>query len=191
MNTKDLKKYLENFLIVFLIYLFDRLSKIYVINLSNKIVGSEIYYSKFLNINLIWNEGIAFGLFSFDEKYFYNILTIIIFIIIITICFMLNNTSIFKKYSLLMILGGALGNFSDRVFYKAVPDFIDLHYENFHWFIFNIADIFISIGVISLIILELFDTNKKTCYEIFLYNFFFNNFAFCLILWIGQKSFHK
>ena len=74
---------------------------------------------------------------------------------------MLNNTSIFKKYSLLMILGGALGNFSDRVFYKAVPDFIDLHYENFHWFIFNIADIFISIGVISLIILELFDTNKK------------------------------
>lgn len=161
MNTKDLKKYLENFLIVFLIYLFDRLSKIYVINLSNKIVGSEIYYSKFLNINLIWNEGIAFGLFSFDEKYFYNILTIIIFIIIITICFMLNNTSIFKKYSLLMILGGALGNFSDRVFYKAVPDFIDLHYENFHWFIFNIADIFISIGVISLIILELFDTNKK------------------------------
>ena len=70
MNTKDLKKYLENFLIVFLIYLFDRLSKIYVINLSNKIVGSEIYYSKFLNINLIWNEGIAFGLFSFDEKYF-------------------------------------------------------------------------------------------------------------------------
>ena len=160
MNTKDLKKYLENFLIVFLIYLFDRLSKIYVINLSNKIVGSEIYYSKFLNINLIWNEGIAFGLFSFDEKYFYNILTIIIFIIIITICFMLNNTSIFKKYSLLMILGGALGNFSDRVFYKAVPDFIDLHYENFHWFIFNIADIFISIGVISLIIIELFDRNK-------------------------------
>ena len=74
---------------------------------------------------------------------------------------MLNNTSIFKKYSLLMILGGALGNFSDRVFYKAVPDFIDLHYENFHWFIFNIADIFISIGVISLIIIELFDTNKK------------------------------
>ena len=74
---------------------------------------------------------------------------------------MLNNTSGFRKYSLLMILGGALGNFSDRVFYKAVPDFIDLHYENFHWFIFNIADIFISIGVISLIIIELFDTNKK------------------------------
>ena len=161
MNTKDLKKYLKNFLIVFLIYLFDRLSKIYVINLSNKIVGSEIYYSKFLNINLIWNEGIAFGLFSFDEKYFYNILKIIIFIIIITICFMLNNTSSSKKYSLLLILGGALGNFSDRVFYKAVPDFIDLHYENFHWFIFNIADVFISIGVISLIIIELFDTNKK------------------------------
>ncbi len=155
------RKYLVNFFIVFFIFLFDRLSKIYIIHLDNKIVGSEIYYSKFININLIWNEGIAFGLFSFDEKYFYNILTIIIFVIIIVICFMLNNIGGFRKYSLLMILGGALGNFSDRIFYKAVPDFIDLHYENFHWFIFNIADIFITIGVISLIIIELFDTNKK------------------------------
>ena len=155
------RKYLVNFFIVFFIFLFDRLSKIYIIHLDNKIVGSEIYYSKFININLIWNEGIAFGLFSFNEKYFYNILTIIIFVIIIVICFMLNNIGGFRKYSLLMILGGALGNFSDRIFYKAVPDFIDLHYENFHWFIFNIADIFITIGVISLIIIELFDTNKK------------------------------
>ena len=162
MILKNLNKnFFSNFLIVLSIFIFDRFFKIYVIYLDKKFFGSEIYSSKYLNINLIWNEGIAFGLLSFDEKYFYNILTIIIFSIIIIICFMLNNTSGFRKYSLLMILGGALGNFSDRVFYKAVPDFIDLHYENFHWFIFNIADIFISIGVISLIIIELFDTNKK------------------------------
>ena len=94
------RKYLVNFFIVFFIFLFDRLSKIYIIHLDNKIVGSEIYYSKFININLIWNEGIAFGLFSFDEKYFYNILTIIIFVIIIVICFMLNNIGGFIKNSI-------------------------------------------------------------------------------------------
>ena len=155
------KSFIINLLVVITIFLLDRLSKIYVIYLDKKFFGSEILSFKFLNIHLIWNEGIAFGLFSFDEKYFYNILTFFILIIILVIFFMIIKSEGLKKYSLLMILGGALGNFSDRVFYKAVPDFIDLHYENFHWFIFNIADIFISIGVISLIILELFDTNKK------------------------------
>ena len=155
------KSFIISSLLVFSIFLLDRLSKIYVIYLDKKFFGSEILSFKFLNIHLIWNEGIAFGLFSFEEKYFYNILTFFILIIILVIFFMIIKSEGLKKYSLLMILGGALGNFSDRVFYKAVPDFIDLHYENFHWFIFNIADIFISIGVISLIILELFDTNKK------------------------------
>ncbi len=162
MSLKNLNKnFLVNLLIVSSIFVVDRLSKIYVIYLDKKFLGSEIFTSKFLNIYLIWNEGIAFGLLSFDEKYLYNILTIIILTIILIIIFMLNNSNGFRKYSLLMILGGALGNFSDRVFYKGVPDFIDLHYENFHWFIFNIADIFICIGVISLIMIELFDTNKK------------------------------
>ena len=159
--NKIFKNYFLEIIIVFVIFFLDRISKLYVIHQDKININPEIYSSKFLNIYLIWNEGIAFGLFSFDEKYFYNILTIIIFVIIIVICFMLNNIGGFRKYSLLMILGGALGNFSDRIFYKAVPDFIDLHYENFHWFIFNIADIFITIGVISLIIIELFDTNKK------------------------------
>ena len=66
-----------------------------------------------------------------------------------------------KKYSLLMILGGALGNLYDRISFQAVPDFIDFHIGNFHWFIFNVSDIFISVGVFSLIFLELVD-NKKT-----------------------------
>ena len=60
-----------------------------------------------------------------------------------------------------MILAGALGNFYDRIVYSAVPDFIDIHYENFHWFTFNLADIFISIGIIMIIIKDLFFKNDK------------------------------
>ena len=162
MNKKFLeKKFIINFLVVFSIFLFDRLSKIYIIYLDKKFLGAKIYYSKFLDIDLVWNEGIAFGLLSFDEKYFYNILTIIIFVIILIIFFMSVKSDSFKKYSLLMIMGGALGNLIDRIFYQSVPDFIDIHYENFHWFIFNIADVFITIGVISMIIIEIFDTNKN------------------------------
>ena len=155
------KKFIIGSFLVFSIFLLDRISKIYVIYLDKKILGSEIFSSKFLNINLIWNEGIAFGLLSFDEKIFYNLLTFIILIIILTIFIMAIKSEGTKQFILLIILGGALGNFVDRIIYEAVPDFIDFHYGNFHWFIFNIADIFISIGVISLIIIELFDTNKK------------------------------
>ena len=155
------KNFLINLFFVLLIFFLDRISKIYVIYLDKKILGSEIFSSKFLNINLIWNEGIAFGLLSFDEKIFYNLLTFIILIIILTIFIMAIKSEGTKQFILLIILGGALGNFVDRIIYEAVPDFIDFHYGNFHWFIFNIADIFISIGVISLIIIELFDTNKK------------------------------
>ena len=155
------KKFIIGSFLVFSIFLLDRISKIYVIYLDKKVLGSEIFSSKFLNINLIWNEGIAFGLLSFDQKFFYNLLTFIILIIILTIFIMAIKSEGTKQFILLIILGGALGNFVDRIIYEAVPDFIDFHYGNFHWFIFNIADIFISIGVISLIIIELFDTNKK------------------------------
>ena len=144
---------------IFLIFLLDRVSKTYVIYLNDKLLGSEIFSSKFLNISLIWNEGIAFGLLSFNEKIIYNLLTIIILIIILIIFFMVLKSYGLKKYSLLMILGGALGNVYDRIFYGAVPDFIDFHVQNFHWFIFNVADIFITIGVIFMIFLELTDIN--------------------------------
>ena len=169
MTIKNLRKnFLINSSLILIIFLFDRISKIYVINLDKKILGSEIFSSKFLNISLIWNEGIAFGLLSFGEKTLYNFLTILIFIIILVIVFMIIKSEGLKKYSLLMILGGALGNIFDRIYYKAVPDFIDIHIGNFHWFIFNIADIFITLGVVLMIFLELFVSNKnnKSSHEI-------------------------
>ena len=155
------KSFIISSLLVFSIFLLDRLSKIYVIYLNNKFLGSEIFSSKFLNITLIWNEGVAFGFFSFDEKYYYNILTLIISLIIIGILIFTLRSKGTQKYVLLIILGGAIGNFFDRIFYKAVPDFIDFHIQNFHWFIFNVADIFITIGVIFMILNELINTNKK------------------------------
>ena len=155
------KNFVINSLLVFLIFLFDRISKIYVINLDKKFFGSEIYSSKFLNIELYWNTGIAFGLFSFSENYLYNLLTFVIVIVIMIVIFMIFISKDFKKYPLLMILGGALGNLVDRIFFKAVPDFIDFHIQNLHWFIFNVADIFISLGIIFMILLEIIANNKN------------------------------
>jgi len=154
------KSLIINFLLVSLIFVLDRVSKIYVIYLDKNFLGSEIYSSKFLNISLIWNEGVAFGLLSFEKQSLYNILTLIIFIIILIIFFMIIKSSGLKKYALLMILGGALGNVYDRIFYNAVPDFIDFHIGNFHWFIFNVADIFITFGIFFMILLEFIDINK-------------------------------
>ena len=155
------KSFIISSLLVFSIFLLDRLSKIYVIYLDKKFLGSEIFSSKFLNINLIWNDGIAFGLFSLEQDGLYNILTIFILIIILVIVFMIIKSEGLKKYSLLVVLGGALGNFFDRLLNKSVPDFIDFHVGNFHWFIFNIADVFITIGVIFMILLEITDNNKE------------------------------
>jgi len=152
--------FLINLFFTVSIFIFDRLTKIYVVNLSTKNYPNELFSSKYLDINLIWNEGIAFGLFSFDDKYFYNILTFLIGIVIIIIIFMIRKSKNLKRFSLIMILGGALGNFYDRVFYNAVPDFIDFHIGNYHWFIFNVSDIFITLGVIFMIILEFIDNNK-------------------------------
>ena len=150
-----------SFSIVFLIYFLDRLSKIYVIELDKNNLGSDIFNSAYLNIVLIWNKGIAFGLLSFSESYLYNIISLIIAIIIIVLVIMSLKSQGFKRYSLLMVVGGALGNLHDRFFFNAVPDFIDFHIGNFHWFIFNVSDIFITLGVISMIVLELFDNKNK------------------------------
>ena len=155
------KKFLINPLLVLTIFLIDRISKIYVIYLDKKFFGSEIFSSKYLNINLIWNDGIAFGLFSFEKSNLYNLLTLIIIGIIVLIIFMTAKAEGIKKYSLLMILGGAIGNVFDRLFNRAVPDFIDFHIGNFHWFIFNIADVFITIGVIFMILIEIIGNNKN------------------------------
>ncbi|MDB4594712.1 signal peptidase II [Candidatus Pelagibacter sp.] len=155
------KNYYISFSIVALIYFLDRLSKIYVIQLDKNNLGSDIFNSTYLNIILIWNKGIAFGLLSFDESYLYNIISLIISIIIIVLIIMSLKSQGFKRYSLLMIVGGALGNLHDRFFFNAVPDFIDFHIGNFHWFIFNVSDIFITLGVISMIVLELFDNKNE------------------------------
>ena len=159
------KSFIINFLLILIIFFLDRFSKIYVINFNENNYGSDLYNSKFLNISLIWNEGIAFGLFSFSDKFFYHILTFLIGVVILIILIMLNKSEGLKKYSLLMIIGGALGNFYDRIFFEAVPDFIDFHVENFHWFIFNVSDIFISLGVILIIILEIILNKKETLNE--------------------------
>ena len=155
------KNLIKNFFIILSIFLLDRVSKLYVIYLDKKNLNSEIFTSKFLNIYLIWNKGIAFGFFSFNEKNLYNGLTFLILLIIFIIFYMAIRSSGLKKYSLLMILGGALGNTFDRIFYKAVPDFIDFHIQDFHWFIFNVADIFITIGVIFMIMLEFVKSNNN------------------------------
>ena len=158
MKIKDFfsKFYIQAILVLF-IFLLDRISKLIIINLDKNSLYNEIYSSKFLNIQLIWNEGIAFGLFSFDQENLYNILTMIIFVVIIFILSLLIKSNGLEKYALIMIFSGAVGNLFDRIFYKAVPDFIDFHIGNFHWFIFNVSDIFITMGVIFLIFLEFVD----------------------------------
>ena len=156
------KNFFINSSLVILIFLLDRISKIYVINLDKKFPGSEIFASKYLNINLIWNEGIAFGLLSFDQEKLYNFLTILIILIIFFILMMTLKSNGLKKLALIMILGGALGNAFDRILYKAVPDFFDFHIGNFHWFIFNLADIFITLGVIFMILLEMTDKTNNS-----------------------------
>jgi len=155
------KNFYINLFIIFSIFIIDRITKIYVVSVNGKNSYEDLYSSKFLNINLIWNEGIAFGLFSFSQNNLYNLLTLIISIIIIVILKMIINSYGIKKYGLMMIFGGALGNLFDRIFYKAVPDFIDFHIGEFHWFVFNVADIFITIGVIIMILYELILNNQK------------------------------
>ena len=146
--------------IILSIFILDRVSKTYVINLFNETQFDEIYLLNFLNIYFIWNEGIAFGLLNFDNDLFYNLITLVITFISLIILYMAFSYRNYTGYFFAMILGGSLGNLFDRIKFSAVPDFIDIHIGNYHWFIFNVADIFISIGIICLIFVELF-YNKK------------------------------
>ena len=157
----NLKKILINFTIVLIIFLIDRLSKIYILQIAELGKTVDIYVTQYLNFYLIWNKGIAFGLFSFDESFIYNLITSIILTITTVILVMITKSTGFKKYSLLLVFGGSSGNLFDRIYYSAVPDFIDIHINDFHWFVFNAADIFITIGIICLIFDEIFINNKK------------------------------
>ena len=161
-NLKFIKKNLFfNLIFVLIVFCSDRISKIYVIEKFKKNFDNTLYESKFLNIHLIWNEGIAFGLMSFDEKSFYNTLTIIIILVSLLILYLSYINKGLQRYALLSIFAGSLGNIYDRLFYNAVPDFIDFHVKDFHWFIFNIADIFITFGVIIMIMTEFLINNEE------------------------------
>ena len=156
------KDFYINLFIIISIFILDRVTKIYVINFYKNNLGNDLLNSKYLNIRLIWNEGIAFGLFSFNQEFYYNSLTFLIGFVIIIILMMIKKNEGMKKYSLIMILGGAIGNFYDRIFFKAVPDFFDFHIGNFHWFIFNVSDIFITIGIILMIFIEIIKKPEVT-----------------------------
>ena len=155
------KKILLSLLIIFICFLLDRLTKIYTIKflIENKI--DNYYVNEFFNLTLTWNRGIAFGLFQ-SEDLFYHLISFLIFLIILLIIFfIIKSKLIFEIVLYSMITGGALGNFFDRMYYRAVPDFIDLHYQNFHWFTFNVSDICISVAIILLLIFDIFNVNKK------------------------------
>ena len=155
------KKFFINFILVLTIFCLDRITKNFVISQSKINLSNDLFLSNYLNISLMWNEGIAFGLFAFDESFFYNFITLLIIIVIIIVFFLILKNEGYKKYSLILILGGALGNLYDRILFSAVPDFIDFHIGDFHWFVFNVADIFISIGVIIMILSEFMITKTS------------------------------
>ena len=161
MSKINLKNFYLNLVIILIVFTFDRVTKLYVLKLAEVETSVDIYIAPYLNLYLIWNKGIAFGLLSIDGSIIYNSITILIGLIIIAILFMMLKNNNIQRYLFALITGGALGNFYDRIVYTAVPDFIDLHFYGFHWFVFNVADIFITIGVFCLILVELFFNNKN------------------------------
>ena len=159
------KKIIIYFLITLLIFTLDRISKIYVINIAETYGKVDIYLNEFINIILVWNTGIGFGLLSFEKQFIYNLITLIIVLVNFVILYLGVKASNYKGLIFFVILGGSLGNLFDRLYYSAVPDFIDLNYNDFHWFIFNVADIFISFGILCLIFVELFYNKKEKINE--------------------------
>ena len=151
---------MKKIIIILIIFFFDRLTKLYLINLQASGIDIDFYIFSFLNFYLIWNTGIGFGLASMETTIYYHILTtIIVFVNLGLIYFLLKSKGVYV-YLLATIIGGSLGNLFDRIYYYAVPDFIDLHLGNYHWFIFNVADIFITVGIIGLILIELLKKEK-------------------------------
>ena len=156
MAKKNYKKYVIYLLLFTIIFAFDRISKMYILNLAEINNTLNVYITPFLNFYLIWNKGIAFGLFSFDQNIAYDFITFFIALVTLIIFIIAIKSSDFKGYLFMVIFSGSIGNLFDRFYFSAVPDFIDFHINDFHWFIFNVADIFISLGVICLISVEIF-----------------------------------
>ena len=153
---------MKKIIIILTLFFIDRLSKMYLINLQSTGTDIDFYIFPFLNFYLVWNTGIGFGLAAMESNIYYHILTSIIAIVNIGLIFFLIKSKGIYAYSIVLIIGGSLGNLFDRIYYYAVPDFIDLHIGNFHWFIFNVADIFITVGIIGLVFAELSKKEKAS-----------------------------
>ena len=160
LNKINKKLHLNIFIVIFIFFL-DRVTKNYVMYISDHSFGSEIFSSKYLNILPIWNKGISFGLLSFDEIKLYNLLSIFISIIILLLIIIAFKNQGLRRFLFLIIIGGALGNLYDRIKFNGVLDFIDFHVGNFHWFIFNVSDIFITLGILGMIFIEITIKNKS------------------------------
>tara|TARA_B100000678_G_scaffold267314_1_gene252773 strand:+ start:230 stop:700 length:471 start_codon:yes stop_codon:yes gene_type:complete len=153
---------MKKIIIILVTFFLDRGAKIYLLNLQATGTDIDYYIFPFLNFYLVWNTGIGFGLISLESNIMYHMLTVIILVInIVLIIFLIKSKGI-AAYLVALIIGGSLGNLFDRIYYYAVPDFIDLHFRDFHWFIFNVADIFITVGIIGLIFIELFRKEKTS-----------------------------
>jgi len=160
MNKLFFKKTFIYFGIILFIFLADRISKLYILSILEDSGFVDININQFINFILVWNSGIGFGLFSFEQSTIYSLITLIIILINLIIIYFIIKTNDFSKYFYLFILGGSLGNLFDRIYYSSVPDFIDISYKGYHWFVFNVADIFISLGIICLIFAELLNYKK-------------------------------
>ena len=159
LNTK--RKFIYYTLLAILVFTVDRITKLIVLNIAEENGSLDLYVNSFLNLYLVWNQGIGFGLLSFEQNNIYNFITLLILIINLIILYMIYLEKTLKAFFLVIIFGGSSGNLFDRIYYSAVPDFIDINYKGFHWFIFNFADIFISLGIICLILVELVKIKKN------------------------------
>ena len=159
-NEKNTKIFIY-IALVLLVFALDRISKTIILNILENDGKVDIYINSFFNLFLVWNKGIGFGLFSFDQNYIYNGISLFIFIINLIIVYLIYKEKTPKTYFLAIILGGSFGNLFDRYYYSAVPDFIDLNFKGYHWFIFNVADIFITLGIICLILAEFLNYKKQ------------------------------
>ncbi len=153
---------MKKIIIILAVFFLDRITKVYLLNLQENGTNIDFYINSFLNFYLVWNTGIGFGLVAMDSNIYYHILTLFIVIVNVGLVFFLIKSKPFHSYLFALIIGGSLGNLFDRIYYYAVPDFIDLHIGNYHWFIFNIADIFITVGIIGLVLLEFLNKEKNS-----------------------------
>jgi len=157
MHAQDVQQkinFMKKIIIIFLAFFLDRITKIYLINLQESGIDIDFYINSFLNFYLVWNTGIGFGLIALEASIYYHILTFVIIIVNLGLIYFLIKSKGIRGYFIALVIGGSLGNLTDRIYYYAVPDFIDLHINNYHWFIFNVADIFITVGIIGLMLIE-------------------------------------